>query len=252
MSIKVAEAIGAETGAKDGASGDQTGNEILVRTFKRRSYDFTEFLRCTNRVIAETAVSYITRIAACSKFGYSQRNRWDGAKAIEEVGASRLEEAHAGDFDCSSLVIESYRLAGAPLKQTGYTGNIRQLLLDTGLFMDVDLRDVEEAQKGDVFVAPSIHTLMVISDGSKAAPEPEPQPTPTPANSYVYVRGDNVRVRTGPSKDYDTILIAHKGQTYPFIRADEETGWYWIETKLGTACITNKSKYTTVIMGVQT
>ena len=163
---KVVEALQSETGGKDGAYGDQTGNEIVIRTFKKRSYDFTEALRCTSRAMAEKAVDIAKRIAVCSSFGYSQPNRWTGPKNIEKVGADRLEEASPGDFDCSSLVIEAYRLAGCPLKMTGYTGSMRKLMLETGYFKDVNDDDIEDAELGDVLIAPGKHTLMVITDGS--------------------------------------------------------------------------------------
>ena len=237
MNIKVVEAIGDESGHSSGGTpGDQTGKEILLRTFKSRSYSFTQHMRCTDRSMAQAAVSFGTRIAACSKFGYNQKRRWEGAKNIELVGSDRLEFADPGDFDCSSLVVECYRLAGAPLQMTGYTGNLRQLLMQTRRFVDPDQ---DSAVAGDVWCAPGKHALMVTSGG----PEPEPTPAPTP-EKVVYVKGENVRIRTGPSTDYPTILIAHKGQTYPYIKTDEETGWYWIQTKLGAACITNKTRYT--------
>lgn len=242
--IKVAEAIGSETGGKDGQAGDQTGNEILVRTFKKRSYEFTEYLRCTDRGMAARAAQFATRIAACSRFGYSQRNRWAGAKNIEAVGADRLEEAVAGDFDCSSLAIECYRLAGCPrLDMTGYTGNIRKLLKNTGYFEDCDLSNVETAQVGDLMNAPGIHVLIVVGGGSA------PAPTPTPSTGqYVLVKGDNVRVRSGPSKDYKTILIAHKGNRFDYLGDDPETGWYHIALGQNVdGWITNKTKYTELV-----
>ena len=237
MNIKVVEAIGDEGGHSSGGTpGDQTGKEILLRTFKARSYPFTQHLRCTDRQMAQAAVSYGTRIAACSRFGYNQKKRWEGAKNIELIGPDRLESADPGDFDCSSLVVECYRLAGAPLQMTGYTGNLRQLLMQTGLFTDTD---EASAVAGDVWCAPGKHALMVTSGG----PEPEPAPPPSPG-AYVYVKGDNVRIRSGPSTDYPTVMIAHKGQTYPLVKQDEGTGWYWINTRLGTTCITNKTRYT--------
>lgn len=239
--IKVAEAIGSETGGKDGQAGDQTGNEILVRTFKKRSYEFSEFLRCTDRSMAARAAQFATRIAACSRFGYSQRNRWSGAKNIEEVGADRLEEARAGDFDCSSLVIECYRLAGCPrLDMTGYTGNIRKLLKKTGYFEDYT-GGIDASVTGDVVNAPSIHVLMVVGGGE------EPKPSPS-TEQYVLVKGDNVRVRAGASKDYKTILIAHKGNRFDFLGSDPETGWYHIALGQNVdGWITNKPKYTELV-----
>lgn len=243
MSIKVVEAIGSETGGKDGEAGDQTGKEILIRTFKQRSYSFTECFRCTDRAMAERAVGYAKRIAECASFGYSQTNRWTGAKNIEAVGADNLEQAKAGDFDCSSLVIEAYRLAGCPLKMTGYTGNLGKLLLATGYFTEKPkvCADVELAEVGDILNAPGKHALLVITDGTEVEPEP---------TSYlVYVKGNNVRIRTGCGTSYPTVKIAHKGETYKYVETDSETGWYWIKVGNAIWAITGKSRYTELIGG---
>ena len=231
MTIKVSEAIG----DKDQRPGESISDEILVRTFKKRSYEFTEHLRCKNRVMAKQAAEYSVRIAACSSFGYSQKKRWTGAQNIELVGVDHLEKAEAGDFDCSSFCISCYRFAGCPLQLTGYTGNLRKLLLATGYFEDTTDKD---PLMGDIWCAPGKHALMVVSG------ETEPEPSPTPVKTVVYIKGENVRVRSGNCTDYPTILIAHKGQTYPYLRTDDETGWYWIETKVGVGCITSKSRYT--------
>lgn len=243
MSIKVVEAIGSETGGKDGEAGDQTGKEILIRTFKQRSYSFTECFRCIDRAMAERAVGYAKRIAECASFGYSQTNRWTGAKNIETVGAENLERAKAGDFDCSSLVIEAYRLAGCPLKMTGYTGNLGKLLLGTGDFVEVPgvCQDVEYAEAGDILNAPGKHALLIITDGSKAEPEPQ--------TLSVLVVGNNVRIRTGCGTSYPTVKIAHKGETYIYVETDEETGWYWIRVGNAIWAITGKKRYTELIGG---
>ena len=235
MTIKVSEAIG----DKDQRPGESIADEILVRNFKKRTYEFTEHLRCKNRTMAKQAAEYSVRIAACSSFGYNRNKRWTGAQNIELVGVENLEKADPGDFDCSSFVISCYRFAGCPLQLTGYTGNIRKLLLATGYFEDTTAAD---PLIGDVWNAPGTHALMVVSGA--AEPDPEPEPT---KKEYVRVKGENVRVRSGPSTDYPTILIAHKGQTYPYLRTDPETGWYWIETKIGIGCITNKTRYTELI-----
>ena len=225
MSIKVAEAIGSEKGGKDGSPGDQTGNEILVRTFKKRSYAFTQILRCKERWMAELAVSYAERIALCPKFGYSQSKRWTGAKNIEAVGKDNLELAKEGDFDCSSLVIECYRLAGCPLKMTGYTGNLESILLKTGYFERAEkvIKDTEYAEMGDIFNAPGIHALIVLTDGTKAEPEPVPYPT----DDYVEIIKGSVNVRKSPAgKIY---MVAHQGDRFPYLGYTEpdSTGKEW-------------------------
>ena len=245
MSVFVCEALQSETGGKDGAPGDQSGKEIVRREFKKRSYSFTSCLCCTCTPMAKDAAKYAEMIAENAKFGYSQPNRWDGAKAIEAAGKD-LDKAGAGDFDCSSLVIECYRLAGLNVKMTGYTGSMEKILLSTGLFTEAPevLTDIEYARVGDVLIAPGIHTLMIVTDGSKAEHEEDDIDQ---GDQYVLIKGDNVRIRSGPGKTYKTIAIAHKGEKYPYLETDEDTGWYWISTRSGTGCITNKTRYTELI-----
>jgi len=233
MSVKVAEAIGDEKGgSRGGEPGDQTGNEILIRTFKKRSYEFTECLRCTDRGMAYEAASYAKRIAECSQFGYNQSDRWSGPKAIEKVGGERLEFAEKGDFDCSSFVIEAYRLAGLNVKMTGYTGSIYKILKGTGLFVDADkvLEDAEYAEVGDVLNAPGKHVLMFITDGSKAEPEPEPEPI----GSYVEIIRGKVNVRKTPEiRSGNVLMIARQGDTFPYLDHDErdQSGKIWWEVE---------------------
>lgn len=243
MSIKVAEAIG----DRDARPGDPSGDEIVIRTFKKRSYAFTEFLRCNDRSMAELAVSYAERIALCPKFGYSQAKRWTGAKNIEAVGADDLEQAAAGDFDCSSFVIESYRLAGCPLKMTGYTGNIRKLLLATGYFYDVDDSNPERAEAGDVFNAPSKHALLVLTDGTEAEPEP-PQ-----VDDYVEIIRGKVNVRKAPAGR--VYMVATKGDRFPYLGYTEpdSTGkeWWAVECDRRTCFISSQNlKHAILVEGI--
>jgi len=231
MSVKVSEAIGDEKGnARGGQPGDQTGNEILVRNFDRkRNYSFTSVLRCKNRYMAEKAADYAKRIALSPQFGYNQSDRWSGAKSIEAVGADNLEQAGAGDFDCSSLCVEAYRLAGCPVKMTGYTGSLVKVLTATGYFDDltaekyVDSSDY--AKTGDIYVSPGHHALITITDGPKAESDPDPEPSVDYGN-VVIIRG-KVNVRRKPAgKVY---MVSKQGDVFPYLGYGEsdETGKLW-------------------------
>ena len=59
---------------------------------------------------------------------------------------------------------------------------------------------------------------------------------PTPASTNVN------------GKEYPKMMVARKGQKFPFIVVDEETGWYWIDTVKGRGCITGKPKYTALVV----
>lgn len=231
MSVKVAEAIGDEKGgSRGGERGDQSGSEILVRGFeRRRNYSFSSVLRCNDRSMAEHAAEYAKRIALSPQFGYNQSDRWSGAKHIEEIGKNRLEEASAGDFDCSSLVIESYRLAGCPLKMTGYTGSMVKIMKETGYFDEfTDEKHVdssEYAKVGDVYVSPGHHTLIAITNGEKSDEDADPEP-PSEYGDVIIIRG-RVNVRKQPAgKIYK---VAKKGDVFPYLGyADsDDSGKEW-------------------------
>ena len=241
--IKVAEAIG----DKDGRKGDPSGEEIVIRTYKARSYPFTQFLRCNDRQMAQTAVAYAERIALCPKFGYSQARRWSGAKAIEAVGKDNLEQAENGDFDCSSLVIECYRLAGCPLKMSGYTGSMHKLMLATGYFYDTDDTDPEYAEVGDVFIAPSKHTLIVLTDGTKTEPEP------IVTGDYVEIIRGRVNVRKSPGGR--VYMVASCGDTFPYLGYTEpdSTGkqWWAVDCENQTCFISSENpKHAILVEGI--
>ena len=260
MSIKIAEAIGDENGhSKGGEPGDQTGNEILIRTFKKRSYDFTVIMRCTDRDIAAKAADIAKRIALAPQFGYNQDARWTGANAIEAVGVDNLEKAKAGDFDCSSLCIESYKLAGiTELKHTGYTGSIPKILMKTGKFEQItpslDADYMEECRIGDIADAPNKHALIVLTNGSKAEQDPEPEPT----TDYVKIIKGKVNVRKTPripvKKNSNVYYVAKKGEkfTYTGKTVEDDTGkaWWGVICDGRTGYISSENEKHAVLVGI--
>lgn len=100
--------------------------------------------------IIDYAVNYAVGIANDDSHGYDQANRW------------------GPDFDCSSLLIQSYHEA---FKQAGvsptpkdkgatYTGNMRKAFLACG-FIEVPIAG---RKKGDVLLNEGHHTAMMIDD----------------------------------------------------------------------------------------
>lgn len=108
----------------------------------------------------EKAVDYIKRIAADSKHGYSQVNRWGSPDTWS-------------DYDCSSLVISAYQAAGIPVKDKGatYTGNMYNAFTACG-FKDVtskiNLATGSGLIAGDVLLNHADHTAMMISSSQLA------------------------------------------------------------------------------------
>ena len=238
--VMVAEALSDENkSSRGGQKGDQTGKEIVVREFiVKRNYKWDCVLRCKNKQMAETAAGYAKRIAECSKFGYNQSDRWSGPKAIEKVGVDNLEYAQKGDFDCSSLVLECYRLAGLPIKMTGYTGSMRKILLNTGMFEEfTDAEHIDSSHKactGDIYLASGHHTLIVLNDGDEADKHEDD------LNSYVQMIKGRLWMRYTPNgKKYCTVgvdsgpygdgRIPYRG----FKEPDFDFKWWWAVTLNG-------------------
>lgn len=63
---------------------------------------------------------------------------------------------------------------------------------------------------------------------------------------YVQTDG-SVYVRTRPDKKRGVILGVARNQKLEYLGQDEETGWYIVKYKDGTAYITNNEKYTTLV-----
>ena len=89
-------------------------------------------------------------------------------------------------------------------------------------------------------------------------PAPPEPPEPPEPEKKVMVIAKSVRVRKGDGVLSRTILIAHNRAWYHehgFIHGNDKfrlidiapSGWYRIETKLGTGYITNKEKYTRLV-----
>lgn len=99
--------------------------------------------------IIENAVAFALKIAADDSHGYDQAQRW------------------GPDYDCSSLVITSFKQAGVPLTCT-YTGNMRADMLQHG-FADVTLlikrASGEGLKRGDVLLNNIHHTALYIGNG---------------------------------------------------------------------------------------
>ena len=111
-----------------GLPGDQTGHEIEIKKLTRKSWDYV--LRCKDRAIAEKAANDAAKIANDNNFGYDQISRW----------------GENGAFDCSSLIIHCYEIAGAPVKSKGgatWTGNMRSSFKKCG-FYETDTKEAAE------------------------------------------------------------------------------------------------------------
>lgn len=223
---------GTTTGGK---TGDQTGREICRRSFYVPSFGWDCVLRHNDPEIADKAATFAEQIADDDKHGYDQISRW------------------GDDFDCSSLVIESYETAGAPVKTKGatYTGNMYGIFKKCGFsevtFTEETAPNASElaqnaptekdgklytVKKGDTLAAISKTWGCSVDDILKANPvfikNPDKiyigdkltKPTgKTAAAEKIYtgkiktVYGSPLRVRKGPGTNHEVLALIPNGST---------------------------------------
>lgn len=207
--MKIGHASADELGRSVGAvPGDQTGREICVRDWYSSPWDAV--LRCRDAAMREKAAQYMEAICADAHFGYSQGNRWAGYESIRKNGG-RVAGA-AGDFDCSSLCLACYALAGMPFPVVyGYTGNMAEIMRKTGLFDVLTerryLAGPDALERGDILLNTKSHAAMALENGAEAYPLP------------TLRRGDRGELVTAAQ-----MLLLRRGQRLENYGADGEYG----------------------------
>lgn len=170
MAVKIGHAVMDENG-KAGyggeKAGDQTGKEICTRNWYNNGWNV--YLECIDPDLARKAAEIMEEICNDPSYGYSQPRRWDGYKSIVKNGGNIAKGS--GGFDCSSLVIACYVLAGLNMAADGYTGNMRARLLATGKFClyqdSKHLTSDKYATIGGIYLKEGSHVVMALEDGSK-------------------------------------------------------------------------------------
>lgn len=146
----------------------------------------------------ENAVQWMINIANDDTHGYDQDNRW------------------SPDYDCSSFVISGYEQAGILLKTNGatYTGDLKQVALDTGFHVVDWGNDPTKLVRGDIILNEVHHVCCYIGDG---------QIVQASANENGGAHGGETGDQTGTeiyirdfyvySSGWDCVLRFHDGAT---------------------------------------
>jgi hypothetical protein len=177
MSIRIGNASIDERGRiSRGKAGDQTSKEICIRPWYNKPWNV--YLECTDKALADEAAKIMEQICNDPGYGYDQVERWTGFTAIKR---NRYKVTGAvGEFDCSSLIITCYILAGLEMSADGYTGNLKAKLLATGNFKDYTdpdhLTSDKYAKRGGIFLKEGSHVVMAVEDGQRPK---NPYNTPT-------------------------------------------------------------------------
>ena len=234
MNIRIGHAVMDELGKTIGATpGDQTGKEIAISTWYAKNKAgrvWKYYLECTDSAMAERAAQYMEQICADDAFGYSQgkTQRWDGYRSIQANDG--VVSGARGDFDCSTLVISCYILAGLDMAPDGYTGNMRAKLIATGKFKSYSdsahISTDKLAKRGGIYLRNG-HTLMALEDSGGASGEVDASDLTIVGKIIVDEINKWCNVRSGPGLEYTIIGKAKKNDTYNIYGAVED--WYQID-----------------------
>ena len=120
---------------------------------------------------ANVAATIMQRMCDDDGFGYSWDERYGtSADKVKWSIEGRTYTLNRGDYDCSSAVITAWKMAlqGTPyegrLDGATYTGNMRSVFLNSGLFEMWDT-DTTEAVRGDVYLNDVHHAAMCLDGG---------------------------------------------------------------------------------------
>lgn len=123
--------------------------------------------------LANVAATIHANMCEDSRFGYSWSPRWgtDGYGYVTWNIEGRNYTIKVGDYDCSSSTITAWQkaLEGTPyegaLDGATYTGNMRSVFVNSGLF-DVWDTNSTEAHRGDLYLNDNSHVAMCQDGGS--------------------------------------------------------------------------------------
>ena len=176
MTIRIGHASIDENGkATGGASGDQNGKEVCIRNWYNGGWEF--LVRPKNNAVAEKMALACEAGCANNNIGYDQNQRNTLNTQARKVNYDLSKITTPCETDCSAFVSVCVLAAGVDLDYEGNLPTTRTLqskLTQTGAFeIYTDsqyLTGTDYLRRGDILCKAGSHTVMVLSNGAKAAP----------------------------------------------------------------------------------
>lgn len=173
MAIKIGHASIDENGkTTGGTAGDQTGKEVVVRTWYNGSWHTV--LRPKSSTLAEKSAAACEAACANNKIGYDQYGRNTLYKQAKTVNFDLSKITTACECDCSSLMHVCAMAGGANLTygSTAFrTATMVNELVATGDYEKLTdskyLTSDAYLKRGDILVK-SGHTVMALENGSSS------------------------------------------------------------------------------------
>ena len=232
MAVKIGSARIDENGnAHGGKAGDQTGREVSTQNWYLHSKGWRVF-RAKDPAEAEKIARCMEAACANNHIGYDQWERNTLYKAAEPLGFDVSKVTKNVETDCSALVRVCCAYAGIKgLPSDFRTGNMPANLAKTGRFVELT-GDKYQAKstylrRGDILVTKTNgHTVVVLSDGSKAEKNVPPVAAGTPAETpKIYALGERV------------LKKGMKGKTDAAVRAFQRAAGLAVDGQAGPKAI---------------
>lgn len=216
-----------------GQAGDQTAKEVCTRAWYNKSWNIV--LRCKDLAIAEKMAKICEQGCANDKIGYDQNQRNSLYHEAKKVNFDLSKITTKCECDCSSFMSVCAIGAGVPAGTIYVNGNLRTTrtmregFLASGKFEVLTdpkyLTTDEYLKRGDILVREGSHTVMVLSNGSKAIDSTASTTTKENVIGYATAkRAMNIRNDVGTDKK--VLGSIAKGTQVEVV--DIKDGWYKI------------------------
>ena len=195
MAVKVGSARIDENGKiHGGRAGDQNGKEVSTQSWYKHKKGW-RVLRCKNADKAEKIAHAMQAACDNANIGYDQYQRLSLYNFAKRVDFDPTRIKTPCETDCSALVRVCLAYAGI-MVENFRTPNEARVLLRSGEFVELkEGRYTDQStylRRGDILVTRTQgHTVVVLSNGSKAETTPTEEPPRTILKRGM--KGDDVR-----------------------------------------------------------
>lgn len=215
--------------------GDQhSGLEVSTQEWYLHSKGWV-LLRAKNPDARERIAVAMERACANNDIGYDQSTRLTLFNNVKASGFDPAKTTKKVNTDCSALVRVCVHYAGIEVDNF-ITSNEVSKLMATGEFEkftdDAHCKSSDHLLRGDILVTRTKgHTVVVLSNGAKAASEKESE-SASSATGNITVASGAWNVRTGPGTQYGVLKTVHGGDK---LNKVEVNGWVPVEIE-GKVC----------------
>lgn len=242
MAVKIGHAHSDENGrASGGATGDQTGREVVIQDWYLRSGGWTIVFRPKDAKAAEKIAKAMEQACVNNNIGYDQGQRTTLYTKAKELKWDLSKVKDKCECDCSSLVAVCVNAAGISVNKNMYTGSQKVLLEATGKFKVLTdkkyLTKSEYLKRGDILLGPG-HTAIVLSDGVSVSNNIEKITTDSAKNFMSSLAGtykvtaSKLNVRHGAGTLKKIIVAIPKGtevKCYGYYTRILGTNWLYVQ-----------------------